>query len=110
MTVIAPNRSESIIENGRPTTRLARFFESIAEQVNLINPDGSASLDHNDLANIGSNSHAQIDQAISDLTAHTGTTGIHFSDAPADSQDYVRNNNAWIVSTGGSGFSFDLEI
>ena len=26
-----------------------------------------------------------------------------FADAPADSQDYVRNNNAWAVASGGSG-------
>lgn len=35
------------------------------------------------------------------LNAHIADTDIHFSDAPADAQDYVRNNNAWVVAAAG---------
>jgi len=53
-----------------------------------------ASIDHTAIANIGTNSHAAIDSHIAD-------TNIHYADAPADSNDYVRNNNAWVQTPPG---------
>jgi len=37
-----------------------------------------------------------IDAVNTSLGSHTGNTGIHFPDAP-DSQNYLRNNGAWVV-------------
>ena len=59
------------------------------------------SIDHTLIANIGTNSHAAIDLHIAD-------TNIHFGDAPADAQDYVRNNNAWAVASPGGVTDHDL--
>lgn len=53
-----------------------------------------ASIDHTAILNIGVNSHAVLD-------GHLGTLNIHFVDAPADAQDYVRNNNVWVVASAG---------
>ena len=36
-----------------------------------------------------------------DVSSHVGDASIHYSDAPADGMDYVRNNNAWVLATGG---------
>lgn len=66
------------------------------------------SIDHTVITNIGVNSHLQIDAAITlnaanqvITDAHIADLNIHFGDAPADAQDYVRNNNAWAVASSG---------
>lgn len=106
MSIIAPNRSENVVEKGRPTTRFASFLEALADGVNLINPDGSVSLDHEDLANIGSNTHEQIDAALASSAVHLANDGVHFADAPADSTEYVRKDNAWVTAAAPETLSF----
>ena len=51
-------------------------------------------INHANILNVGTNSHAVIDSHIADAD-------IHYVDAPADAQDYVRNNNAWTVASPG---------
>jgi len=50
-----------------------------------------ASIDHTAITNIGTNSHAAIDSHISDAD-------LHYSDAPNNSNNYVRFQNTWVVA------------
>ena len=82
-----------------------------------------ASIDHGSIAGLGDDDHPQYrDGSLAytgdldmggnsvinvnqvdgvDISSHVGDASIHYSDAPADGMDYVRNNNAWVLATGG---------
>jgi hypothetical protein len=58
------------------------------------------SIDHTQILNRGSNSHAQID-------SHIATSGIHFNDAPSGSGvPYSRQDGGWVPASTGGGSSF----
>lgn len=71
---------------------------------------GSGITDHTLLSNIGVNTHDQIDTALTRLANTSGSnTGDQtlaglggISDAPADSKEYLRKDNAWVEHTSGS--------
>jgi len=53
---------------------------------------------------------AAIEENDASLDTHVGISNIHYVDAPADGQEWVRINAGWGVNTGGSGGIGDAPI
>lgn len=64
--------------------------------------------DHTTLSNIGTNTHAQIDIALSRLATTSGNNSgdqdlsDFIIDAPVDNEQYARKNAEWVVISGGT--------
>ena len=81
-------------DNSRDVVVVAEPKVSVVQVGGPPGADGVA--DHTLLSNIGINTHPQIDTHIAD-------TDIHFSDAPADGQQYARQDNSWIEFSSSNG-------